>query len=540
MRRALLLLLASSSIFACSAGSNRDDGTGVLDGATGDGGLQTDGGADGPVVLQELDLTPLNATVFIDTAKTPVVAATVKYTGALKGEDVTSELALTLDDPALGTFAGTELTTATALPGGVLGVTTVVTGKARGKTGTANLTIAALRTSGDARDFFFLEPFKSPPSPSKDVLKFGTNIQQIDVAFNVDTTGSMGGAIDNFRTNLSSIFDEFKKSIKNVGLAVVDFKDEGDVWVTKVLQPITTDLTKAKSAAALLSASGGGDEPEADICSMMHVVTGKGCMTTPAHTPAPGTFGAVDFRPGALPVVVNVTDAHWHDPSGAYGLEKDLMPAFKAANVRFVGVTEMHYASADLEDLANYLSDYSSSNVPPSAFTGCTAGKCCTGLAGAERDVAGPKKQCRLNFQIKDGSGLSTQVAKAVAALSVGSAFDVTAVPSNDPENPDGVDAPAAFIAGLRAMDEGDASRGCPPTAAKDTNGDGVKDTFLAVPVGTPVCFEVLPKTNLVVPPKEKAQFFKAFIDVLGMPGSVKLDRRFVLFLVPPTDPIAR
>jgi len=45
---------------------------------------------------------------------------------------------------------------------------------------------------------------------------------------------------------------------------------------------------------------------------------------------------------------------------------------------------------------------------------------------------------------------------------------------------------------------------------------------------------------NTTVPPKPQAQFFNAFIDVLGMPGSVKLDHRVVLFLVPPKDPTAK
>ena len=45
---------------------------------------------------------------------------------------------------------------------------------------------------------------------------------------------------------------------------------------------------------------------------------------------------------------------------------------------------------------------------------------------------------------------------------------------------------------------------------------------------------------NTTVKPKDSAQFFNAFIDVLGMPGSIKLDRRTVLFLVPPTDIVAK
>ena len=89
-------------------------------------------------------------------------------------------------------------------------------------------------------------------------------------------------------------------------------------------------------------------------------------------------------------------------------------------------------------------------------------------------------------------------------------------------------------------MSEGDGDMtpaGCKARAVKDTDGDGVDDTFVAVRVGEPVCFEVVPKKNdFVEPAKDRPQFFKAFIDVVGMPGAVKLDRRDVLFLVPPKE----
>jgi hypothetical protein len=120
----------------------------------------------------------------------------------------------------------------------------------------------------------------------------------------------------------------------------------------------------------------------------------------------------------------------------------------------------------------------------------------------------------------------------------VGSTFDVTAQPTNDPTNgvnDDGtvVDA-TKFIRTIRAMDEGDTTTGCPPHDARDADGDGVKETFLAVKVGTPVCFEVVPQMNTTVKGATAPQFFNAFIDVIGMPGAVKLDKRTVLFLVPP------
>ena len=51
------------------------------------------------------------------------------------------------------------------------------------------------------------------------------------------------------------------------------------------------------------------------------------------------------------------------------------------------------------------------------------------------------------------------------------------------------------------------------------------------------MCFEVNAKQNDTVPPTLAPQFFNAFIDVVGLPGSIKLDTRSVLFLVPPKEP---
>jgi hypothetical protein len=521
-----------------AGGPGTDTGGGCTSGFCVD--ASTEGGdPDSELTLQDLQLEPANATVYIDTATSPATPATVTYKGTITDstgatKDVSTSMTMSLDDPALGAFAANTFTSIKALPGTALGVTTVVHGTAEGKNGSANLTIVQLRRTGDKRDFFFLEPYLGSPSPDRDVLKFGTNIKQVDVAFSFDTTGSMGGSITNLKTNLSTtVMPALLKAIPSVGLGVVDFKDIGDTWTVKVTQLITTDLAKAQAAANALAAGGGGDEPEADIQSMYHILTGEAVSALAKHTPAAGTFGGVDFRPGSLPVVVNVTDAHWHDPSGSV-TSASLTAAFGKANAKFVQIT-VNYGISDMENLANNMSDATKSSVPPSAFgAGCAAGQCCSGEGGAARAPTGPGGTCRLNFLAKsDGSGVGAGIVAAIQAISVGSQFDVTAVASNDPTNADGVDA-TKFIKALRAMDEGDAAQGCPAHAAKDTNADGIKDTFIAVVVGTPVCFEILPKMNETVPPKSVAQFFNAFIDVLGMPGSVKLDKRTVLFEVPP------
>src|SRR5262249_57201618 len=125
--------------------------------------------------------------------------------------------------------------------------------------------------------------------------------------------------------------------------------------------------------------------------------------------------------------VVQVTDAHWHDPSGSVTLV-DLEKNFTKYNARFVGVTETHGSTSlgDLEDQPNTLSDLSKSNVPVTAFGGaCGKGICCTGVSGAAKTPDGPKGTCRLNFEIDNGTRLSDSIVSALGAISAGTTFDV-------------------------------------------------------------------------------------------------------------------
>jgi hypothetical protein len=358
----------------------------------------------------------------------------------------------------------------------------------------------------------------------------------------MDTTGSMSSAIDNLKNALQgTLMAQLQAAIPNVGLAVVDYKDFGDPWVVKVNQVVTTNLGLAKAGVAAMSASGGGDTPEAAIAAMQYTLLGQANNGIPAHSNStPGTFGGVDFRSGSVPVVVNITDAEWHDASGSATMAS-LKGAFASTKAKFVNIAESGlsiFGGSGPEGQANDLSDATGSNVPSSAFgsvPGCSAGQCCTGNNGAGRAASGPGGTCRLNFLSQSGNGVSSGIVKAIEAIAVGSTFDVKAIPSNDPTNAKGVDA-TKFIKALRAMDEGNPANGCPAAPAKDSDGDGVKDTFIAVKAGTPVCFEVIPAKNGIVPPELDPQFFNAFVDVIAVQGNLHLDKRSVLFLVPPKD----
>jgi hypothetical protein len=84
----------------------------------------------------------------------------------------------------------------------------------------------------------------------------------------------------------------------------------------------------------------------------------------------------------------------------------------------------------------------------------------------------------------------------------------------------------------MRAMDAGSSKDTCAAATAKDTDGDGVLDTFTSVSAPTAVCFEIVPQTNRVLPARPSAQFARAFVDVTTMPATT-IERRTVLFVVP-------
>lgn len=552
----VLAALVLASVVGCGSSAARDgfgeDDVSPTD-PKGDGNGNGSSSGFGGDSSAGLSLVPKNTTVVIDLATKPATAGKVTFKVVQKTQggdkDVTAGAKFTLKDASLGSINGATFTSVDALPQGVLGKSTYVTAETSAGSAMGTLTVVGLRKTGEQRDFFFVVPYKDAPSPKSDTLKFSTTIKQADVAILMDSTASMSGSITNLKTALqTTLLAQLQAAIPNVGIAIVDHKDfpispygEGGDFPVKVLQRITTSLPSAQAAVNLLKASGGNDLPESQIPAMQHILTG-GAVTwsggsVPAYTAPAGTWGGVDFRNGAVPVVVLITDIDWHgEGHSPYNFATTTMAQLKqtfvAKSAKFVNVT-----SGD-ESQANELSDASSSNVPSGAFGGvanCAPNQCCTDVNGAGRAPNGPAGNCRLNFKHSGGNGVSAGVVKAIEAIAVGSTFDVTAKPSNDPKNAKNVDA-TKFIKALRAMDEGDAAAGCPKGTAKDTNGDGIKDTFVAVKVGTPVCFEVIPNENTLVEPDLDPQFFNAFIDVIGVQGNVQLDRRAVLFLVPPKD----
>ncbi|MDP7033816.1 MAG: vWA domain-containing protein, partial [Planctomycetota bacterium] len=85
----------------------------------------------------------------------------------------------------------------------------------------------------------------------------------IEVAFVLDTTGSMGGLLDGAKKKIWSIVNRIAsaKPSPRVKLALVAYRDKGDAYVTKRTD-LTEDIDAVFADLMALTAGGGGDHPE--------------------------------------------------------------------------------------------------------------------------------------------------------------------------------------------------------------------------------------------------------------------------------------
>lgn len=98
----------------------------------------------------------------------------------------------------------------------------------------------------------------------------GERRPRVEVAFVLDTTGSMGGLLKSAKEKVWSVVDALasEPSLRgpdgkpSISLSLVAFRDRGDDYVTQVT-PLTADLDGFYARLHALRAGGGGDAPEA-------------------------------------------------------------------------------------------------------------------------------------------------------------------------------------------------------------------------------------------------------------------------------------
>ena len=86
---------------------------------------------------------------------------------------------------------------------------------------------------------------------------------RVEVAFVLDTTGSMGGLIEGAKRRIWSIARRIGegKPRPDLRIALVGYRDVGDAYVTQV-RPFTSDMDEVYRALSSFRAEGGGDTPE--------------------------------------------------------------------------------------------------------------------------------------------------------------------------------------------------------------------------------------------------------------------------------------
>lgn len=93
---------------------------------------------------------------------------------------------------------------------------------------------------------------------------------RLDVAFILDTTGSMGGELGIIKEQLMAIAHRLGNGepAPDIRYAVVAYRDKGDIYVTKTL-PFERDLGAVDGFVRGLVADAGGDGPE-DVAAALH------------------------------------------------------------------------------------------------------------------------------------------------------------------------------------------------------------------------------------------------------------------------------
>jgi hypothetical protein len=396
-------------------------------------------------------------------------------------------------------------------------------------------------------EFFYILPTDDPGGESAATLRFETNIRRADVHVSMDTSGSMGGEIDNLQSSLlTSVVPGVQTRIMDSAFGVSEFEDFpinpfGSATCPgspdrpfRLMQQVTTDLARVDTAIRRLDMplGCGGDLPESTYEALFQIADGGGVswpggsvprFLPDGSTPGGGTIGGVGFRADAFPIVIHVTDdvSHLHTDyidrgiSGAHSRDQ-VVAAMDAIAARMIGIATQSRARSPLEDIAIA----TGAMIPPAG------GTCPTGVDGFPRaptTLPDGTLTCPLVFDARmNGTGLSDTLVDAVNALVTAITFDTVSIRV--------VGDVHGFI---RATIPRSAvpPAGSPAPTVADLDGDSVFDSFVDVTPGTVVEFSVI-AFNDTVPQTDVDQVFMVTLQVIG-DGVTVLDEKPVTIIVP-------
>ncbi|MBW2263239.1 MAG: hypothetical protein JRG91_14815 [Deltaproteobacteria bacterium] len=359
------------------------------------------------------------------------------------------------------------------------------------------------------------------PHPFVQHVVLETDTQAVDVFFAVSTSFSMN-------TELFGITSSLRSTVMP-GIRA----DASDVWFglgrledcmtcshnMAVLQTMTADLS-AVEAELTGWTSCGSRVPftqylyalaSGDVAPFL----GWGGVTPTSWTCPGGGVGWACFRRDALPIVVQFGDQAFATGMSGCSPSKDhgqAVSALNAISAKYVGIDSGYggwSAYTDMVTIASGTGSFDTSGSP-------------------------------LVFTIpSDGSGLGEQLVDAVLELARLGALEVTYRLRDGPG--DTVDTVRAFVDRVVPSVAGGFADPADPylictgglhVADRVPPLDGVTDSFVDVPPGTVLCFDVHVKHNHTVMSTTVPQMFPCEID--AMVGGEVMDTRTITFFVPP------
>lgn len=322
------------------------------------------------------------------------------------------------------------------------------------------------------------------------------NPKPLDVFFLVDTTDSMDGSIAGLRLGMQRIIDELAASKLNVQFGVGEIKDypipgfgdptQGDFpyRLNRAIGPTGAELEEALEA---LDASGGGrgDYPESQLTGLYQATTGEGepgCVASPdeERPPCVTSGQGANFRPDALKIIVNITDARFHDeaahPSPPFAT---VAQAMVAEGVRQIGLAVYGAQGPEVAypNLAA-MAEETDAIAPP-------GGVDCDGNGSIDIPQGDP-----LVCQISDvGSDGSLNLAPAIVATVQAIAEDVSVEIVTSDKNKSVVDVAPAMYPSVDITDQNslgfDLTFTCPRSLAGTTQNLTLAANVSGVPVAT-------------------------------------------------------
>ncbi|MDD5307193.1 MAG: hypothetical protein PHU25_07720 [Deltaproteobacteria bacterium] len=389
-------------------------------------------------------------------------------------------------------------------------------------------------------NFYFTVPYKEPPEPLDDSLVFSTNIQMADLFILIDNTASMTMAINKLKAGLRTvIIPQVADIIPDVWFGLGHFEDypnevygstsAGDKVFTLV-QRTTNDAVAAENAVKTLKVHDGADPSEAQVPALWATATGLGLgLYLPDATGcAADEIGYPCFRPGAVPIIMIITDSPFHNGPGNYDPYSGLTPTPPTYAEALTALNGIHAKVMAIKSTMPF------GISPPLTKTHLNRIATDTGTVDASNKP--------LVYDVNaNGVGLDSDVVDAVATLASQTPMAISAVARDD--TTDGVDA-TVFIDHISPSTAGGTEDPEKPGVicvggleVEDDNGDSVPDMFPTVKAGTPVCFDIFVKKNETVQSSAKPEVYMAYVDVIGDNHTV-LDTREVYFLVPPSSPV--